>query len=174
VTRMRASTLYLFAAVVHADFSSNDYVLVPGGQKLHRSCVHEVPAGSAVSHAHDGALVFTSPGRAPIVVGSHCGIRLLLALCSIALSACCPLQMPRCAYPAKANVTHGAAWKAWAQHVPTGSEREVSYLNGSWPVPPEPTDTSAGQTLFFWNGIEPTDTSAVLQPVLQWGVYAAS
>ena len=39
-------------------------------------------------------------------------------------------------------------------------------------MPGEP-EVKAGQTLFFWNGLEPADSSAVLQPVLQWGSSAA-
>jgi len=45
-------------------------------------------------------------------------------------------------------------------------------LYGTWTVPAAPVQTDA-QTLFYWNGVEPADTSAVLQPVLQWGVSAA-
>ena len=54
------------------------------------------------------------------------------------------------------NVSHGSAWKAWAQFAPGGS---VTSLSSDWIVPGEP-GISAGQTLFFWNGIEPDDTSA--------------
>ena len=111
---------------------------------MHKSCVHEVTSGTHVGHADDGSLVFTSPGAAPVKANA-------------------------CAFPA--GVTHGSAWKAWAQHVPTGSENTVTFLNGSWPVPPGPSDPSGAQTLFYWNGLEPTDTSAVLQPVLQWGMW---
>jgi len=54
------------------------------------------------------------------------------------------------------NFSHGSAWKAWAQFAPGGS---VTSLSSDWIVPGEPGN-SAGQTLFFWNGIEPEDTSA--------------
>ena len=71
----------------------------------------------------------------------------------------------------KAGNGHGAAWKAWAQiKSPTGGN--VTSLNSTWVVPGEP-QVRAGQTLFWWNGMEPADTSAVLQPVLQWGSSAA-
>jgi hypothetical protein len=70
------------------------------------------------------------------------------------------------------GVTHGSAWKAWAQ-VNTTSLTGVSSLNSTWAVPGSPQDPSGGQTLFWWNGIEPADTSAVLQPVIQWGASAA-
>jgi len=35
-------------------------------------------------------------------------------------------------------------------------------------VPPAPAFDD-GQILYYWNGVEPSDNSAVLQPVLQWG-----
>jgi len=35
-------------------------------------------------------------------------------------------------------------------------------------VPPAPAQQAA-QLLYLWNGVEPGDNSAVLQPVLQWG-----
>lgn len=78
-----------------------------------------------------------------------------------------------CAHPflRHANLSHGSAWKAWAQ-VSSAAGSGVSALNSTWVVPGEPQNPSS-QTLFFWNGMEPADTSAVLQPVLQWGQSAA-
>lgn len=46
--------------------------------------------------------------------------------------------------------------------------KKVSLLYGEWAVPPAPP-ANDGQILYFWNGVEPDDNSAVLQPVLQWG-----
>jgi len=81
-----------------------------------------------------------------------------------------------CAHPflrAGAGEGHGAAWKAWAQvSGPSGGAGNLTALNSSWAVPGAP-QVDAGQTLFWWNGAEPLDTSAVLQPVLQWGASAA-
>jgi hypothetical protein len=77
-----------------------------------------------------------------------------------------------CGHPflRRSNATHGSAWKAWAQvSAPSGS---VSSINSTWVVPGPPISPT-DQTLFFWNGVEPEDTSAVLQPVLQWGTSAA-
>jgi len=64
---------------------------------------------------------------------------------------------------------HGAAWKAWAQYYDNAT---ITRLYGEWEVPQDPPRASA-QTLFYWNGVEPQDTSAVLQPVLQYGSSAA-
>jgi hypothetical protein len=77
-----------------------------------------------------------------------------------------------CAHPfLRAAGGHGAAWKAWAQASAPGASA-VTALNSSWRVPSAP-QSAQGQVLFFWNGVEPADTSAVLQPVLQWGPSAA-
>lgn len=71
--------------------------------------------------------------------------------------------------PCKTGLTHGPAWKAWAQYL---NNSKITSLYGKWTVPPAPQKKSQA-TLFWWNGIEPADNSAVLQPVLQWGESAA-
>jgi hypothetical protein len=63
------------------------------------------------------------------------------------------------------NLTHGAAWKTWAQYQ---NAQKISYLSGVWKVPDPPSSVST-QILYYWNGVEPDDQSAVLQPVLQFG-----
>jgi hypothetical protein len=80
-----------------------------------------------------------------------------------------------CAHPPlRASGGHGSAWKAWVQASAPGSgAAAVTALNSTWRVPSAPQGGDEGQVLFFWNGIEPADTSAVLQPVLQWGPSAA-
>eukprot|EP01121_Diplochlamys_sp_Union-15-3_P011806 TRINITY_DN3458_c0_g1_i1.p1 TRINITY_DN3458_c0_g1~~TRINITY_DN3458_c0_g1_i1.p1 ORF type:complete len:281 (-),score=54.64 TRINITY_DN3458_c0_g1_i1:30-842(-) len=70
-------------------------------------------------------------------------------------------QIPPCSY----SPYHGPAWKTWAQYQ---NPQKITYLTGEWVVPPPPTDNGA-QILYYWNGVEPTDNSAVLQPVLQYG-----
>jgi len=73
--------------------------------------------------------------------------------------------------PCKTGVTakHGDAWKAWAQYQ---NDSNITSIYSKWIVPAAPTE-SGQQTLFYWNGVEPTDNSAVLQPVLQYGFSAA-
>jgi len=44
----------------------------------------------------------------------------------------------------------------------------ITSFTTTWIVPPPPT-TQASQLIYFFNGIEPADGSAILQPVLQWG-----
>lgn len=122
----------------------SEYVVVPGGRFVHSSCVHEVP-----SHTHfedDGEnFIFTFPN----------GTRVSKPQCNHHVT---PL-----------SVTHGGAWKAWAQFKLDGSS-SVTSLSNSWIVPENPT-SEGGQILYYWNGVEDGSTSGgtgVLQPVLQW------
>jgi hypothetical protein len=127
-----------------------DYLLTPGGY-THRSCVHRISSSSFFSA---DSLV---PCDFPMIpFRQEQGKKSSTSSSSSSSSTI-------------KNVTHGSAWKTWAQSAPGGS---VTSLSSEWTVPGEPGN-SAGQTLFFWNGIEPEDTSAVLQPVLQWGSSAA-
>jgi hypothetical protein len=67
------------------------------------------------------------------------------------------------------KLSHGGAWKAWAQFKQPGST-SVTSLSNTWKVPIEPR-TKGDQILYYWNGIEDGDRTGgkgVLQPVLQW------
>jgi hypothetical protein len=48
----------------------------------------------------------------------------------------------------------------------------ITYFGTDWIVPPPPA-TYDGQTIFQFNGIQPLDSTAILQPVLQYGPSAA-
>ena len=96
------------AATAAASAQSDDYVLVPGAGKMHRSCVHSIRGGVL-----DAA------------------------------------ELIPCAYPTlgqttsnSGNLTHGAAWKAWAQT--TSGTGSVTSLVSQWVVPGEPS-ASGGQ-----------------------------
>jgi hypothetical protein len=121
-------------------------------------------AGWASKAGGSGAAPAAAPKDYVLVPGGF-----MHASCVRPASALPPV---RCAHPfLRSNATHGSAWKAWAQvSAPGGGS--VSEINSTWVVPGPPVSPSQ-QTLFFWNGVEPEDTSAVLQPVLQWGSSAA-
>jgi hypothetical protein len=57
---------------------------------------------------------------------------------------------------------------SWANQ--TG--RPITYFATSWQVPPPP-ETSNGQTIFLFSGIQDATNSHILQPVLQWGPSGA-
>jgi hypothetical protein len=128
------------------------YVRVPGGA-MHESCVH--------AHAHGARLVEAELPRCPHPFvrgeGPSAGGGLL-----------------RGGMPA-VGAGHGSAWKSWSQFALGGAADSVTSLISTWAVPPEPgaAGRAPGITLFWWNGVEPADTSAVLQPVIQFGSSAA-
>jgi len=132
------------AITVASDVNDDDFVIVPGGQKFHRECVIGVP--STDFHIQD-----VPNGGAKITTME--GHQLLIQRCK---------HLPR--------PLHGTAWRAWTEvHYP---DAPITSLYGEWQVPPAPVQND-GQTLFYWNGVEPDDNTGVLQPVLQWGASAA-
>jgi len=72
------------------------------------------------------------------------------------------INYPPCPYK---PLRHGAAWKAWTEYLDSSL---ITNLVSQWKVPDTPQQQS-NQILYYWNGIEPTDNQAVIQPVLQWG-----
>lgn len=116
--------------------------LIPRFGNVHPSCITRVnDASFEIKHADGDRLVITTSD----------GVETIVEPCNVTL-------------------THGSAWKAWAEY--NSKSATSTSVSGEWVVPANPTAT-AGQTLFYWNGIEPQDNSAVLQPVLQYGVSAA-
>jgi hypothetical protein len=53
------------------------------------------------------------------------------------------------------------------------SSSPIVYFITAWPVPNLPTTTTDGQTIFFFNGLGPSNGGSIAQPVLQWGLSAA-
>jgi len=69
----------------------------------------------------------------------------------------------------EAMVSHGNAWKTWAQYRKPGSHK-VTSLKNQWTVP-KGSFEKGNQILYYWNGIEDggsTGGTGVLQPVLEW------
>lgn len=121
----------------------SDRLLVPGGHLVQKGCLHEVPSGTEF-HEIDSHFVFTFPNGTTS-------------------------SRPFCSAGHSLSVSHGNAWKAWAQFKLDGSN-SVTSLSNSWIVPESPT-TESNQILYYWNGVEDGSSrggSGVLQPVLQW------
>jgi len=129
------------ALITLASTINEDYVLVPSGRMVHKSCVHAIP---------DGATVVANLDRSHSIMADH-GMN---------------ITFPRCKFPAKSTRRMAAATFAgmYYQNPSVG----ISTLYGEWVVPPNPTGLD-GQTLFYWNGVEDSSYDAVLQPVLQFG-----
>jgi len=118
-----------------------DYVRVPGGKLFHKTCVHHVPAGATARSDHKKNTIIT-------------------------FAAGKTVRHPPCPYPViNPGPLHGPAWKAWAEFNNTAP---VTNLTTVWGIPPAP-QSYTGQILYYWNGVEPSKNTAVLQPVLQFG-----
>jgi hypothetical protein len=121
---------------------ANDLVLTPGGYR-HRSLVHRVEPGHAVHHS-DGKIQLKNLATGVTV--------------DVQRPALLPGDVPG----------FGSGWIADAFWMNTTGSPVTSFQT-TWTVPPAPA-TDHGQTIFLFNGIDPSDPSqAILQPVLQWG-----
>ncbi|KAJ7167016.1 hypothetical protein C8R46DRAFT_268772 [Mycena filopes] len=129
-----------------------DPVLVPGGYRANSDNIHEIPAGGSLARvgskirilAANGSVVHVAPVGAATKPKSQ-----LLSLTSRFVSG----------------------WVAFAfWHNTAGSP--ISSFATMWEVPPVPA-TNNGQTVFLFNGIEPSAEDAILQPVLQYGPSGA-
>lgn len=145
---MLTSVLFQFAmmrfGVLVTGAVASREVYVPGGKFIQQSCLHEVPTGTSIDE-NDHEFIFTFPNETVVKV---------------------PLCEPN---GTKLGVSHGNAWKAWAQFKLSGSSA-VTGLSNSWIVPEDPT-VKSNQILYYWNGVEDGSSaggSGVLQPVLEW------
>jgi len=140
--------IIVIAALVHSRDVKTDkgdvYKILPGGRMIHEDCIHSIPSRAFK--------IETDESSGSYYVLTIEGQR---------------LSFPKC--PFEPIPYHGPAWKAWTQYE---NPSKISYLYGEWQVPPIPP-FSDGQILYFWNGVEPEDNSAVLQPVLQYGLTPA-
>jgi hypothetical protein len=121
---------------------ANNLVLTPGGFR-HPSLVHRVEPNHAI-HVTEGK--------------PHLKNLATQALIEIPAHRIEPGDVP----------AFGTGWIADAYWLNT-TGNPVTSFETTWTVPPAPS-TNNGQTIFLFNGIDPTDpTKAILQPVLQWG-----
>ncbi len=81
-----------------------------------------------------------------------------------------------CAYPRLILRSDAAAAAAttngWVEDADWTSPSPATKLTSTFGVPSAPS-SSAGQVVFFFPGMEPSDGTIILQPVLQWGASAA-
>jgi hypothetical protein len=120
------------------------YVLTPHGY-YHQSCVHEVPDGAEVGVG----------GRVMLADGSE-------------------RQLPGCNHPRLVlrNEAVEPTTNGWVEDANWTSPSPATKLTSRFGVPSAPS-ASAGQVVFFFPGMEPSDGTIILQPVLQWGASAA-
>jgi hypothetical protein len=143
------------AVTVASPISGNSipdgYVITPAGY-VHNSCVHRISNMATVDRARNvyenGVLTAT-------------------------YSAC---AHPRIAFRGRPGPDGGVipsssphSWLFTRQAPPSG--QVWTALETEQKVPSRPL-LNDGQTVFYWNGLETNDGTALAQPVLQWGVSA--
>lgn len=129
-------------------------VLTPYGDRPAAN-VHHVPEGGAVRLVNDEIHVVDAAGSV-LHVAKNDG------------------TAPRQIAPTKTDTAKRAfatGWIAYAYWTNTASSPIASFTT-TWTVPAVPA-SNVGQTLFWFNSIEPASGNAILQPVLQYGGSAA-
>jgi hypothetical protein len=70
------------------------------------------------------------------------------------------------------NPAHDPTINGWVEATQWDDKNQnVDFIDGDWTVPSNPATN--GGTIFFFNGIEPSVQTYILQPVLQYGSSAA-
>jgi hypothetical protein len=116
------------------------YVITPAGL-VHGSCVYNIGEDSVVQA---NEVTIDDSGRA---------------------------RLPPCRFPAQLSA-HGddelPSVDGWAEAAWWDAATTPTKLVATWTVPPPPKNDH-GQIIYFFPSLEPTDSSAIVQPVLQWG-----
>jgi len=136
----------------------SEYMLPPGaGYLMHKSCVHEVPNHAHVRHHRDTGVVEALAADGTSVSYQPCTKPMIRK----------PLSASDSRTSLQAPFTNG--WVAWSSAAaPYNSGYEwFKEVNGTWYVPANPSHN--GGLLYFFNSLEPSDGSEIIQPVLQWG-----
>ncbi|KDR77886.1 hypothetical protein GALMADRAFT_138052 [Galerina marginata CBS 339.88] len=138
--------------------TADDLVQTPGGL-IPKSNTHLVPEGAKIIHTPtlvqlvraDGTVLHSTP------VATSGQVSPLRNISGTPTSA--------------ARRALHSGWTAYSFWSPS-SGPEISYFETTWTVPPAPTLWS-GQLVYIFNGLEPSTTLAILQPVLQYGYSEA-
>ncbi|KAJ7244627.1 hypothetical protein B0H12DRAFT_1073701 [Mycena haematopus] len=120
-------------------------VLTPGGYRS-IATVYELPPGGSLAHVGSEVHVLASDGNVVDVANANAGVA-------------------DTTEPVQRDLLDG--WIAFAWWLNPGLAPIASFST-TWEVPPAP-ETDHGQTVFLFNALQPNDSSAILQPVLQYG-----
>lgn len=126
-----------------------DYVKVPGGRSLHKSCVHHAPDGSVVSRdAAKNLIIQEADGTR--TVHPPCPHKAFFTNGAKKQSLRREKRddVEEGAIETSEQLMHGPAWKAWCQFNATAA---VTSFATSWSVPATPRRND-GQILYYWNG----------------------
>lgn len=132
--------------------ASPDWVPTPAGL-TYSSCVHEVPDGAEVSA--DGVVSVNGTAVSSIPACPYSGI----------------VSPDASETSAGAGSTPPPLADGWWLNSWWTSASQITSLTSKWVVPPAPS--SNGALIYLFPSVEPADGSAIVQPVLQWGVSPA-
>ncbi|KAF8319999.1 hypothetical protein DL93DRAFT_1920695 [Clavulina sp. PMI_390] len=132
-----------FAAPATAD--SNGMVVTPVGLRPAEH-VHEVPSGGSIKHVGNAVHLLDAAGKVLHIAHKNASV--------------------------STTKRFETGWTAYTGWYNSDSSNPIENFVTSWTVPPAP-QTNNGQTVFLFNSIEPSDFSAILQPVVQYGGSAA-
>jgi hypothetical protein len=143
---------------------TSDLVLTPGGLRP-RSLVHKLQPGEHVSLKGGRVrIIKTATGEVVKDLGESAK----------------PGESEKSASkkrPATPNLrpTPGIPDVGWIENSQwrNGGTQPIVYFSTTWIVPPVPSSTDDGQTIFLFNGMQPDSGAHILQPVLQWGPSGA-
>jgi hypothetical protein len=155
---MKVLVLVALCVAIAAAFAAPpDYVPVPGGKLLHRSCVHELDESFGEILEIDDSVTVVY-GNGSIFVVPRCSYETI------------DTRIGRNAINKRDSETSENGWVAWAV---ADASAGFTAFSAKWMVPERPEDNNSPATVFYWNGLEPNTRDAVIQPVLQWGKSAA-
>jgi hypothetical protein len=148
-------------AAVAGAVDTTGYVRVPGGMLTDRSCTHRLPPG----HSMGSDRVVRDAAGAPVQRIEPCAHPPVVTRPDLRVPGGEERRMQGGVVPD----TDG--WLSFSvQTIPSDATTWNEVLT-RWKVPATPNDQS--QTDFYFPGIEPSDFSVILQPVLQWGESSA-
>ncbi len=132
-----------------------DYLLVPGGKRVHRSCVHEVPSGARVDVATDS-----------VYVGDQL----------VAHYSACPYAH-RSAKPRRSEQAPLPDTTGWVENTnqnarPIFGQSWFNYLWVGWYIPIDPPSYNWQTIFLFPSFTSSVDESLIMQPVLAYGYHA--
>ncbi|MGA2877086.1 MAG: hypothetical protein ABSE82_16335, partial [Nitrososphaerales archaeon] len=134
------------------------YGLTPGGW-VAKACIYNVGNGATV--LTNDTILYANDTRAYTI-------------------QMCPYASLSAFQPAGSGSTSGSGiipgYTGWIEQVADHDSNVLNDFSGDWTVPSSPTDTTDGQTIFLWIGLDASstgDSADLIQPVLQWGPSAA-
>lgn len=146
----------------------SEYVLTPGGFRLHESCIHSVPDGAHI----DPAAGVVRLNGAVIKTVAKCRYDAKRALPDASENVEPLPSGPYQEYSGADACTNCGCYISRLTGHSVPCQPWFNKLESRLVVPTDPP-TNNGQTVFLWSGLTRQTGSIIMQPVLQWGPSAA-